>query len=250
MTTFYPILKREMKSYFASPLAYIVIVVFQVISATFFFLYLKGFLNFQLDPAYSLNVGEFNMNSLVLVPYFETIRLVLLLVIPLITMRLIADERRNYTAELLFTAPISVRSVVIGKFVAALFLLAIMLALSAINIMILMFHGSPDSGLIISGYLGLMLLGATFLSIGMFASSLTDNQLIAAVLSLGILLLLWLIGSLSVSSGSLLGYVSVINHFDSFGKGYLDLKDLIYYLSLIYLGLYLSYTAIDSERWR
>ena len=141
MTTFYPILKREMRSYFASPLAYVVIVVFQVISATFFFLYLKGFLSFQLDPAYSLNVGEFNMNTLVLVPYFETIRLVLLLVIPLITMRLIADERRNYTAELLFTAPISVRSVVIGKFVAALLLLAIMLALSAINIIILMVHG-------------------------------------------------------------------------------------------------------------
>lgn len=250
MNSIYPILKRELRSYFASPLAYIILVVFQVISARFFFLYLQGFLQFQLDPAYQLQVGELNLNNLVVLPYFGTISIVLLLIVPLITMRLIADEKKNYTAELLFTSPLTIRTIVIGKYLASLILLIIMLVLSSINIFVLMVHGNPDFGAVISGYIGLFLLGGTFLSVGIFASSLTENQLIAAVISFGVLLLLWLVGAMSDSEGSLLGYLSVINHYEDFGKGIIKLKDVVYYLSVIFLGLFLTYTSLESERWR
>lgn len=250
MSAFYPVLKRELRSYFASPLAYIILVVFQIISARFFFLYLQGFLQFQLDPSYQLQTGDLNLNNLVILPYFGTISIVLLLIVPLITMRLVADEKKNYTAELLFTSPIRIRTIVFGKFTAALILLIIMLLLSSINVFVLMVHGNPDFGAVFAGYVGLFLLGASFLSIGIFASSLTDNQLIAAVVSFGILLLLWLVGALSDAESTVLGYLSVINHYEDFGKGIIDLKDVVYYISLIFLGLFLTYSALESERWR
>ena len=165
-------------------------------------------------------------------------------------MRLIADEKRNYTAELLFTSPLRIRTIVFGKYIAALVLLIIMLLLSSINIFVLMVHGNPDFGAVISGYIGLFLLGASFLSVGIFASSLTENQLIAAVISFGVLLLLWLVGALSDAESTLLGYLSVINHYEDFGKGIIKVKDIVYYLSLIFLGLFLTYTSLESERWR
>ncbi len=165
-------------------------------------------------------------------------------------MRLIADEKKNYTAELLFTSPIRLRTIVFGKFAAALILLILMLVLSSINVFVLMVHGNPDLGAVLSGYIGLFLLGASFLAIGIFASSLTDNQLIAAVISFGVLLVLWLVGALSDAESSILGYLSVINHYEDFGKGIIDLKDVVYYISLIFLGLFLTYSALESERWR
>jgi ABC-2 type transport system permease protein len=250
MGAFYPVLKRELRSYFASPLAYIILVVFQIISARFFFLYLQGFLQFQLDPSYQLQTGDLNLNNLVILPYFGTISIVLLLIVPLITMRLVADEKKNYTAELLFTSPIRIRTIVFGKFIAALILLIMMLLLSSVNVFVLIVHGNPDFGAVFAGYVGLFLLGASFLSIGIFASSLTDNQLIAAVISFGILLLLWLVGALSDAESTILGYLSVINHYEDFGKGIIDLKDVVYYISLIFLGLFLTYSALESERWR
>jgi ABC-2 type transport system permease protein len=250
MNAMYPILKRELRSYFASPLAYIIIVVFQIISARFFFLYLQGFLHIQLDPGFQLHRGELNLNNLVIIPYFGTISIVLLLIIPLITMGLIADEKKSYTAELLFTSPIKLRTIILGKYLAALILLVIMLLLSSVNIYVLMVHGNPDLGAVTSGYIGLFLLGATFLSIGLFASSLTDNQLIAAVITFGALLLLWLVGAMSDSETTVLGYISVINHYETFAKGIIGLDDIVYYATLIYLGLFLTHTALDSERWR
>ncbi len=161
MKAFYTIVKRELRSYFASPLAYIILVVFQVISARFFFLYLQGFLQFQFDPSYQLQTGELNLNNLVVLPYFGTISIVLLLIVPLITMRLIADEKKNYTAELLFTSPVRIRTLVFGKFAASLILLIIMLLLSSINIFVLMVHGNPDFGAVFSGYIGLSQLPAS-----------------------------------------------------------------------------------------
>jgi ABC-2 type transport system permease protein len=113
-----------------------------------------------------------------------------------------------------------------------------------------MVHGNPDFGAVFSGYIGLLLLGSSFLSVGIFASSLTENQLIAAVISFGVLLVLWLVGALSDAESSLLGYISVINHYEDFSKGLIELKDVVYYLSLIFLGLFLTYASIDSERWR
>lgn len=246
----YPILKRELRSYFASPLAYVILVVFQLILAIFFYLNLKGFLHLQFDPSFQLLREELNLNTIIIVPYFQTMSFVLLFVIPLITMRLLADERKSHTAELLFTSPINLRSIILGKYLAALILLIIMLVLSSLNIVVLMAHGTPDLGVILSSYLGLFLLGASFLAIGIFASSLSNSQLVAAVIAFGLLLLLWLVGSSSDMDSSIFGYISVKNHFENLIRGIIELKDLAYYLSLIYIGLFLTHTALDSERWR
>lgn len=246
----YPIFKRELRSYFTSPLAYAILVVFQAISAFLFFLNLKGFLQLQFDPSFGLLREELNLNTVIVIPYFDTMSIVLLFIIPLITMRLIADERRSHTAELLFTSPIKLSSIILGKYLAALVLLIIMLALSSINILVLTAHGNPDIGVVLSSYLGLLLLGAAFLAIGIFASSLSGSQLVAAIIAFGILLFLWLIGASSDADSSVLGYVSLINHFKNFSKGIIEVKDLVYYASVIYIGLFLAYTALDSERWR
>ncbi len=250
MNAVYPILKRELRSYFASPLAYVILVVFQAISALFFFLYLKGLLHLQFDPSFHLFRGELNLNNVVVIPYFDTMSIVLLFIIPLITMRSLADERTSHTAELLFTSPIKLRDIILGKYLAALILLIIMLFLSSLNILVLMVHGNPDLGAVLSSYLGLLLLGASFLSIGIFASSLSSSQLVSAIIAFGILLVLWLIGASSDTESSILGYISLINHFENFGKGIIELKDLAYYFSMIYIGLFFTHAALDSERWR
>ena len=250
MSAVYPIFKRELRSYFSSPLAYVILVVFQLASAMFFYLNLKGFLQLQFDPDFQVLRDELNLNTIIVMPYFSAMSIVLLFIIPLITMRLVADERKSHTAELLFTSPINLSSIIIGKYLAALFLLIIMLILSSLNIIVLTVHGNPDTGYIFSSYLGLFFLGASFLSIGILSSSLSDSQLVAAVLAFGILLLLWLIGASSDTDSSILGYVSLINHFQNFSNGIIELRDLAYYLSVIYIGLFLTYTALDSERWR
>ncbi len=250
MNAVYPIFKRELRSYFASPLAYVILVVFQLASAMFFYLNLKGFLQLQFDPNFRLLREALNLNTVVVIPYFNAMSIVLLFIIPLITMRLVADERTSHTAELLFTSPIKLRSIIWGKFLAALILLIIMLLLSSLNLFVLTVHGNPDMGAIFSSYLGLLLLGASFLSLGIFASSLSSSQLVAAIIAFGILLLLWLVGASSDTESSILGYISLINHFENFGKGIIELKDLAYYFSIIYIGLFLAHTALDSERWR
>lgn len=250
MKGIYPIFKRELRSYFTSPLAYAILVVFQAISAFLFFLNLKGFLQLQFDPSFGLLREELNLNTVIVIPYFDTMSIVLLFIIPLITMRLVADERRSHTAELLFTSPLKISSIILGKYLAALVLLIIMLALSSLNIFVLTAHGDPDTGVVLSSYLGLFLLGAAFLAIGIFASSISSSQLVAAIIAFGILLFLWLVGASSDADSSLFGYISLINHFKNFSKGIIELKDLVYYASVIYIGLFLTHTALDSERWR
>ena len=125
-----------------------------------------------------------------------------------------------------------------------------MLLLSAIHLLILAIYGNPDLGPMLSGYLGLFLLGASFLSIGLFASSLTENQIVAAVISFGILLVFWILGASSDADSSVLGYLSIINHFDNFTKGVIEVKDVVYYLSFSFFGLFLTQVTLDSERWR
>lgn len=250
MKAIFTILKKELKSYFSSPIAYIILVVFLVLSGLFFFLYLQSFVSSQFDPRLQFLGQRLNLNDFVIRPYFGTISIVLLLMIPVITMRLIAEERKNSTIELLFTSPVRILYIILGKFLASLYLFIVMIALSAIYMAVLKVYGNPDLGPLFSGYLGLFLLGASFLSIGLFASSLTENQIVAALISFGLLLVFWIIGAVSDAESSILGYLSIINHFDNFSKGVIELKDVVYYLSFIFLGLFLTYIKVQSERWR
>lgn len=250
MKAIFTILKRELKSYFASPIAYIILVVFLVLSGIFFFFYLESFIKSQFDPRFQLFREKLNLNEFVIRPYFGTISVVLLFMIPLITMRLIAEERKNFTAELLFTSPVRVSQIVLGKFLASFSLFVIMLVLSAIYLVVLRVYGNPDLGPVLSAYLGLFLLGGSLISAGLFASSLTENQIVAAVISFGILLVFWILGASSDADNSILGYISIINHLDNFTKGVIALRDTIYYLSFIFFSLFLTYIMVESERWR
>jgi ABC-2 type transport system permease protein len=250
MKAIFTILKRELKSYFASPIAYIILVVFLVLSGIFFFFYLESFIRSQFDPRFQLFREKLNLNEFVIRPYFGTTSVVLLFMIPLITMRLIAEERKNFTAELLFTSPVRVSQIVLGKFLASFSLFALMVALSAIYLVVLRVYGNPDLGPVLSAYLGLFLLGGSLISAGLFASSLTENQIVAAVISFGILLVFWILGASSDADNSILGYISIINHLDNFTKGIIALRDTIYYLSFIFFGLFLTYIMVESQRWR
>lgn len=250
MKVVYAILKREIMCYFASPLAYIILVVFLTLSGIFFFTYLNGFLQSQYDPRFQLYGEKLNLNDFVIAPYLSTINILLLLLVPLITMRLIAEERRHFTGEMLFTSPIRPIQIIMGKYLASFALFVVMMALSYINVLVLQLFGNPDPGPILSGYLGLILVGASFISVGLFASSLTDNQIVSAIISFGILLLFWIVGASSDPNTSPLGYVSIINHFEGFTKGIVDLKDVVYYLTFAFYGIFLTHTFLESERWR
>ncbi len=143
-----------------------------------------------------------------------------------------------------------VSQIVFGKFLASFSLFALMVALSAIYLVVLRVYGNPDLGPVLSAYLGLFLLGGSLISAGLFASSLTENQIVAAVISFGILLVFWILGASSDADNSILGYISIINHLDNFTKGIIALRDTIYYLSFIFFGLFLTYIMVESQRWR
>lgn len=246
----YTILKRELKSYFVSPIAYIVLLVFTVLTGVFFFIYLQGFAQAQFDTRAQMFQQTFSLTEFVLQPYFGTISVLLLLIIPMLTMRLLSEEKKQHTSELLFTSPIKVIHIVLGKYLAALSLFLLMLVFSAIFILVLYIKGNPDPGVILTGFLGLFLLGASFLSVGLFASSLSQNQIVCAVISFGVLLLFWIVGSTSDAESSVVGYLSIINHLDNFIKGVIEVKDIVYYISFIFFGLFLTHVILDSERWR
>jgi len=225
-------------------------VVFLVLAGIFFFIYLNGFLQSQFDPRFQAYGGSLNLNHFVIAPYFGTINILLLLMIPLITMRLIAEERKGFTGEMLFTSPIRPVQILFGKYLSSLILFIVMLLLSAINVIPLFFFGNPDPGPVFSGYLGLFLLGSSFISVGLFASAVTENQIVSALIAFGILLLFWIIGASANPDTSVLGYLSIIIHFEDFTAGVIETKDVVYYLSFTFYALFITHTVLESERWR
>jgi ABC-2 type transport system permease protein len=236
MRTALTIARRELSAYFASPIAYLVAAAFLVISGYLFSLILVSNQQATLEGLF------FNIN------------LILLFVAPLLTMRLLADERRSGTIELLLTAPVRDWEVVLGKFLAALALFGtILLCTLYYPLMLWRFGGKPDIGPMITGYLGLLLLAGAMLAIGTLASSLTENQIVAAVIAFGALLMLWLIGSAaSVATGAagVLSALALPNHYDDFARGAINLEDVIYYLSLIVGCLFVATRALETRRYR
>jgi ABC-2 type transport system permease protein len=230
------ITKRELSAYFGSPLAYVVIAVF---------LLLLGFL-FAFSVYFSRQASLQGM--------FANSSVILLLIAPLLTMRLLAEEQRTGTIELMLTAPVREVEVVLGKFFASVAFLVTMLALTLWYAVVLTVLGNPDFGPILGGYVGTLLFGASFLAIGLFASSLSQNQIVAAFIAFGVLLMLYLIdaagGFLGGSAQTVLGYVSISPHLEDFTKGVIDTKDVVYYLSLIVVCLFLTTTVLQVRRWR
>jgi ABC-2 type transport system permease protein len=248
------ICRKELNSYFVSPVAYLLLTMFAVIFG-FFFWNSVGYFNLAgLQSQMNGQGGPLSVNEYVIRPLLSNISVVGLFFIPMMTMRLFAEEKRTGTIELLATSPVRDMEVIFGKWLAALILYAVMLLFSAVNFAFLFRYGNPDWKPLAIGYLGLLLQAGGLLAVGTFISTLTRNQIIAGAATFGVCLLLWVLewvsGYETATWAKVLAYFSVITHFDSFSKGVLDSKDAIYYVSLIFLGLFLTSRSMESLRWR
>jgi gliding motility-associated transport system permease protein len=249
---------REIRSYFVSPVAYVVLTGFLLLSGWFFFNLLARFSYLlQIYGSAGRGGGELerlNLNEFVISPLLHNLSVVLVILIPVISMRTFAEEKRLGTFELLLTSPLRVGEIVAGKFLGALVFVSLMLALTGIYPVLLLVYGNPEMGILLSGYLGLFLVAASFLSIGLLTSSLTENQIIAAVSCLVALLLLYVINWPADTStptiGAVLHYLSVTEHFSEFVKGVVDSRAIVYFLSLIAAALFLTHRSVESLRWR
>lgn len=258
MRNFLAILEKELKSYFVSPIAYVVIALFLGITGIFFYIYVLNFSQISaIPPQQAFRFGyptTLNINLMAIRPLLHNISLFALFWLPLITMRLYAEEKKIGTMELLLTSPLTNLQTLLGKFVAGVVIFSIMLLLTFTYHSFLFLYGNPELKPILVGYLGLFLIGATYIAFGVFFSATTENQIVAAVEAFAFILLFWAIGwiggFLGPSVGNFLRNFSIIEHFDDFSKGVFDTKNLIFYLSFIIMGLYLTYIQIESTRWR
>ena len=241
---------RELRSLFVSPLAWSILAVVQLILAYMFLTQLDLFMVLQ-SRLIGIE-GAPGVTEIIAAPLLGNSAVVLLLVVPMLTMRLVSEERRSQTLSLLFSAPLSMSEIVLGKFFGVMAFLLIMVAMIVLMPLSLLLGGSLDMGMLLAGVLGLVLLLGSFAAVGLFMSTLTDQPTIAAVSSFGVLLLLWIIdwaGSNNVGEASeLFAYLSLLRHFESLLKGVFDSADVIYYLLFVVLFLGLSIRRLDADR--
>jgi ABC-2 type transport system permease protein len=255
MRGFSSIYGKEIYRIFASPVFYVVAFIFLTLAGYFFYSAVAYYslVSFQAGRNPFL-AQQLNISEMVLEPFFGSIGIVLLLMVPLVTMRLFAEEKKTGTAELLLTYPISDRGVVLGKYTAGLSVVALMLVGTLPAMVVLSALTTPPWATIFSGYLGLLLMSSAFVSLGVLASSLTQNQIIAAAVTFGALLLLWIIGWAQTLAGpevgSVLVYLSVLSHFERFTKGVLDSRDILYYGLFVTLFLFATLRVLESRHWR
>jgi ABC-2 type transport system permease protein len=236
MSKIWAIAGRELRSYFVSPLAYVVAAFFMLVAGYLFSLIL------------------FHTKQANLQPLFSNLAVMFLLVSPALTMRLLADERRTGTIELLMTSPLTDRELVLGKYLAAVLYLAFLLALTLVFPLILAVAAKPDWAPIWCGYLGTFLLGSSFMALGVLASSLTSNMVVAAMITFALSLVVWLLPSAGQMFGGAandaMTYMSVINHQENLGKGVLDTTDLLFYASFILACLFMTVRSVETYHWR
>jgi ABC-2 type transport system permease protein len=244
---------KELTSYFRSPIAYGVLAFFALIAGYFFYVAVSIFV--QQGMQMQMRGGGFPMsvNEWVIRPVLANIAVINLFVIPMITMRLFAEEKSRGTFELLATSPIRDLEIIFGKWLAALVLYGAMLGLSLLMVGLLFVYGKPDWKPMLIGYLGLILLGGALLAIGAFISSLTRSQIVAGIATFAVLLLLWVFDWVSFETAAwakVVSYLSVLTHFEPFSKGVVDSRDVIYFASLTFLGLFLTARSLESLRWK
>jgi len=245
---------REVRSYFASPIAYFVIGLFALIFGWFFYAILVLFAEQSMRMGQMMGPASLNVNQMLIRPLLLNASVVVLFFLPMITMRTFAEEKRSGTFELLLTSPVTDAQLVLGKFLGAMALFALMLLVTALDVALLFWFGNPEWKQVVSAYLGLLLMGGAFISIGLFFSSVTRNQIVAVSLTFATLLMLWVINWVADSAGptmrAVLEALSITDHYDDFSKGVIDTKHVVYYLSFILFGLFLTTKSVDSERWR
>src|SRR5579862_1323467 len=229
------ICKKELSSYFVSPVAYVLLAMYSLIFGLFFWLFLQRFVVVGIEMQMRGQSLPMNVNEELIRPLLSNMAVVGLLFIPMITMRLFAEEKRTGTIELLVTSPVRDLEIIIGKWLAALLLFCSLLFMSVLDMTFIFRYGKPDLKPLLIGYLGLLLQGGCLLAIGTFISTCTKNQIVAGVAGFSVCLLLWVLDWMSSFqdsvSAKVVAYLSVLQHFDSFSKGVLDSKDIIYYVS-------------------
>jgi ABC-2 type transport system permease protein len=255
MKGLYAIFRKETANFFVSPIAYAVIAIFLLISGFFFWANVSFMSLVSLQAANNPMIAErINLTDVVIRPLVQNMSIVLLFVMPLLTMRLFSEEKKSGTIELLLTYPVTDLAILFGKFLAAALLLLVMLAGTLPFVVLLFGIGDPDPGTLLSGYLGLLLMGAAFMALGIFLSSLTENQIIAAAVSFGSALLFWVLSWSSTLSGEKVGAVlkqlSILEHLESFNKGILALSDLSFFVLFIAFFLFLTLRSLETHRWR
>ena len=251
------IIERELRAYFNSPIAYVVLTIFVLLSGVFFRTILAQVLQMGLMAsmqAQQLGPRPMDMPGMISRGFLSTMSVIMLFIMPMLTMGLFSEEKKRGTIELLLTAPLTDLQVVLGKFFAAGAFFVILLATTWIPMAVLYIYGDPASGPILTAYLGLLLYGLSIIAIGLFISTLTENQIIAAVISFGAIMVLWLVdvvaNNAESTSKEVLTYLSILSHLDDFMKGVLATSHIIFYLSLMLVGLFLTYRSLDSLRWR
>ena len=246
--------RKELRSYFVSPIAYILLVLFAVIFGWFFWATVGAFLQISMESMMEGEQFPMNLNEQVVRGLLSNLNVIGLFFIPMITMRLFAEEKRSGTIELLATSPITDMQMILGKWLAAVTMYAVMLFTTVLDFIFLFKYGNPDWKPVAIGYLGLLLEAGAMLAIGTFISALTKNQIIAGAVTFGVLLLLWVaswpVQFETATWAQVLSYICVITHFDSFAKGVIDTKDAIYYATVIFLGLFFTARSMESLRWR
>lgn len=253
MRKIFVIAAKEYKTYFTGPIAYVLMALFFALMS---FMFVNIFSAFAGRSAMMMmQGGGMSLNDYVFGPEFGNVNVVLLIMIPAITMRLFAEEKRNRTMDLLMTSPISAGEIVTGKFLAGVFIVWTILATMAIYPLTVRFFSSFDKGPVLTSFLGIGLMSAVYVAIGIFASSLTENVLIAYFVAFVISLFFWVIGWAAVSvDGStaqgVLNYLSVVTHFSDFTKGNIDVSAVIYYCSLVFFFCFLTDRVVESARWR
>jgi ABC-2 type transport system permease protein len=245
---------KELRSYFVSPIAYLLLTMFGLIFGFFFWNVLGYFVIEGMEMQMRGQMAPMDINEQIIRPLLANVSVVGLFFIPMITMRLFAEEKRSGTIELLATSPVRDIEIILGKWLAALMLYCCLLLFTALNFAFLFRYGNPDWKPLAVGYLGLLLQAGALLALGTFISTLTKNQIIAGAATFGLCLLLWVLewasGYESATWAQVLAYLSVITHFDSFGRGVLESKDAIFYLTVIFLGLFFTARSMESLRWR
>ncbi|HUU15248.1 MAG TPA: ABC transporter permease subunit [Terriglobia bacterium] len=245
---------KELRTYFHSPIAYLVMTVWAGLCGFFFYSFMATYVMQSFRMA-AMGAPPMSMNEFIIRPMFEGIlTVVLLLLIPLITMRLYAEERKTGTIELLMTSPMTDLEIILGKFLGALALFAVLLAMVFLYLSLLFIYGNPNFRPVLANALGFFLFGGALLALGMWISTFTRNQIVAGSIALAAFLLLYVLDWVTAYStgrvSEVISYMSLTKHFESFSKGVVDLSDLVYYLSVIVLGIFLTSRSVEALKGR
>jgi ABC-2 type transport system permease protein len=248
------IANKELRAYFTSPIAYIVIGLFALAYGYFFYALLLFFDRSSMQMAGMGAQQAANVNEQLISPSFQNVMVVFLFILPMVTMRTYSEEKRSGTIELLLTSPLTDFQIIMGKFLGAMGLYAAMLGITLIHIGILFAIGNPEPLPIVTSYVGMLLMGGCFIAVGLLISSMTRNQIIAGMVTFVVFLMLWVIDWIATFMGptaqAILSYLSFTSHLSDFMRGVIDTKHVVYYLSFIAFGLFLTARSVDTERWR